>query len=196
MTLKMNPLVVGLYAFILTGIPDTGRSAPPPYDYTIRSGDTLSEITLMFAGNHDYGKTARENGIRNPDLIYTGDKITVSVARPLETLKTYLYAIYQSTPEKAYRLLSGYSRAHMTYAQFAGSLDEITLFDLDSMSICDEFIQGGRQFLQIKLYLQEDPASWGFTLEREKYKWYIMLFDLNPTFPRDNGFIDWKCTDN
>jgi len=40
----------------------------------------------------------------------------------------------------------------------------------------------------------EDPASWGFSLVKEKYKWFIMLFDLNPTFPQDNdGFIDWKC---
>ena len=147
----------------------------------------------MFTGNLDYYKTARENAIQNPDLIYPGDKITLSSARPLETLKNYLSAIYLSKAGKAYKLLSAYSRNKFTDDEFKSSLDVVTFFDLDSMHVCADFIVKGQHILQIKIYLLEDPASWGFNLVREKYKWFIMLFDLNPTFPQDNGFIDWKC---
>jgi hypothetical protein len=192
-TQKVPILIICI--LILSGNPFRCRAAQTLIEYHVRSGDTLSEITLMFAGNHDYGKTALENGIQNPDLIYPGDTITLSPARPLGTLKTYLDAIYQSEPDRAYPLLSRYSRSHITYDQFAASLYELTFFNLDSMVVCAEFMSNGQHFLQIRLNLLEDPASWGFNLVREKYKWYIMLFDLNPTFPHDSDFIDWRCTE-
>lgn len=159
----------------------------------MRSGDTLSEITLMFTGNLDYHKTAQENGIVNPDLIYPGDRITMLPARPVETLKQYLTAIYQQKADKAYRLLASDSREKIYFEDFKNALDVKTFFYLDSMRVCSDFFSDGHHILQIKLFLLQDPASWGFNLIREKYKWFVLLFDLNPTFPQDSGFVEWQC---
>lgn len=163
------------------------------YDYIVRQEDTLSEITLMFTGTHDYDKIARKNRISNPDLIYPGDIIRLPPSRPIDTLRNYLDAIYKSEEMKAYKLLSTNTRSNISYDQFKKALDKITFYNLDTMHICADFIENGNHILQIKILLAQDPASWGFNLIREKYKWYILLFDLNPTNPQDDEFIEWKC---
>ncbi|MBW2407174.1 MAG: LysM peptidoglycan-binding domain-containing protein, partial [Deltaproteobacteria bacterium] len=163
------------------------------YDYIVRPDDTLSEITLMFTGTHDYDKIARQNRISNPDLIYPGDVIRLLPTRPLETLRDYLDAIYRSKEMKAYKLLSTHTRSNISYDEFKNALDKITFYNLNSMYICSDFIENENHILQLKILLAEDPASWGFSLIREKYKWHILLFDLNPTNPQDDGFIEWKC---
>ena len=163
------------------------------YDYMVRPKDTLSEITLMFTGTHDYRKIAQQNRISNPDLIYPGDIIRLPSSRPIETLRNYLAAIYKSEEMKAYKLLSTNTRSNISYDEFNKALDKITFYNLDSMRICADFIEHENHILQIKIWLAQDPASWGFNLIREKYKWYILLFDLNPTNPQDDGFIEWKC---
>ena len=163
------------------------------YDYIVRPEDTLSEITLMFTGTYDYDKIAQQNRISKPDLIYPGDIIRLPSTRPIETLRNYLDAIYKSEEMKAYKLLSTNTRSNISYDEFKKALDKITFYNLDSMRICADFIENKNHILQIKILLAEDPASWGFNLIREKYKWYILLFDLNPTNPQDDGFIEWKC---
>jgi hypothetical protein len=163
------------------------------YDYIVRPKDTLSEITLMFTGTHDYNKIARQNRISNPDLIYPGDIIRLPPPRPIETLRNYLDAIYKSKEMKAYSLLSTITRSKISYDEFKKALDKITFYNLDSMRICSDFIENENHILQIKIFLAQDPASWGFNLIREKYKWYVLLFDLNPTNPQDDGFIEWRC---
>ena len=163
------------------------------YDYIVRPEDTLSEITLMFTGTRDYEKIAQQNRISNPDLIYPGDIISLPSSRPIETLRNYLAAIYKSEEIKAYKLLSTNTRSNISYDEFKKALDKITFYNLDSMRICADFIENENHILQIKILLAQDPASWGFNLIREKYKWYILLFDLNPTNPQDDGFIEWRC---
>jgi len=49
------------------------------YSYLVRKGDTLSEITLMFSGSHDYFKVAESNDISNPDLIFPGDMVLYGI---------------------------------------------------------------------------------------------------------------------
>jgi len=58
------------------------QSAPPPQppgdagrDYTIRWGDTLSELAVRFGTSVE--ALARENGIADPDLIYAGANLEV-----------------------------------------------------------------------------------------------------------------------
>lgn len=163
------------------------------YDYVVRSGDTLSEITLMFTGTHEYEKVAQQNRISNPNLIYPGDLITLPSSRPIETLRDYLSAIYKSEALKAYKLLSTKTRSNISFDEFKKALDEITFYNLDTISICADYIVNENHILQLKILLNEDPASWGFSLIREKYRWYILLFDLKPTNPQDDGFAKWKC---
>jgi len=54
-------------------------------NYTVVRGDTLSEIALEF------GTTVHEiaglNGIRNPNLIFTGEILKIDVTRPLNEIK-------------------------------------------------------------------------------------------------------------
>lgn len=48
--------------------------------YTVKRGDTLSEIALRYYGHgtrHYYMKIANANGIRNPDLIHPGRKLVI-----------------------------------------------------------------------------------------------------------------------
>ena len=163
------------------------------YDVVVRSGDTLSEITLMYTGTHDYEKIARQNRIPDPHLIYPGSLITLPSSRPIQTLKGYLDAIYNSKAIEAYKLLSANTRLTISFDKFTKALDEITFYNLDTIFICADFFVNQNHILQLKIRLNEDPASWGFSLIREKYKWYILLFDLNPTNPQDDGFVEWKC---
>lgn len=163
------------------------------YVYTVRSGDTLSEITLSYSGNLNYFRVAESNSISNPDLIYPDDTIILSAAKPVATLQKYLHAIYNSHPREAYDLLSTETRRKYSFLQFKRSAHPMTVYDLDSIIICSDFLLHRQHILQLKIFLLEDAASWGFNLVREKYKWYILLFDLNPTAPRDNGYIEWRC---
>jgi hypothetical protein len=163
------------------------------YTYMVKPGDTLSEITLIFTGNLNYLKIARYNGIQNPDLIFPGEKITLPCEKPLNTLRNYLRSIYVNKAKTAYKLLSSATRKKFSLSEFKRSLAETTFYDLKSLNVCADFIAQYQHILQIKAFLEDDPASWGFNLVREKYKWHILLFDLNPTFPLDNEEIDWKC---
>ena len=163
------------------------------YTYSIKPGDTLSEITLFFAGDLNYYRTARDNHIKNPDLIFPGEKVTVPCRRPLETLRTYLISIYINKAKDAYDLLSSDSRNKFSFEDFKGSLETTTFYDLNSLDVCADFIIKFGHILQIRAFLEQDPASWGFNLVREKYNWHILLFNLNPTFPLDDEKIDWKC---
>lgn len=186
-------LIIIFLIIIFSGIVSCCFSEARAYDYIVRPEDTLSEITLMFTGTHDYDKIAQQNRISNPDLIYPGDIIRLPSLRPIKTLRSYLTAIYKSEEMKAYKLLSSNTRSNISYDQFKKALDKITFYNLDSMRICSDFVENEHHILQIKIWLAEDPASWGFNLIRENYKWYILLFDLNPTNPQDDGFIEWKC---
>ena len=191
--LRKTIVIIASFVFILSGIITSHASDRGTYDYIVRPSDTLSEITLMYAGTHDYFKIAQANDISNPDLILPGDKITLPLSRPVETLREYLRAIYNSKGLEAYKLLSTDTRSKFAFEEFQKSLKEVTFYDLNSMSVCGDFIVNSNHILQIKVYIEEDPASWGFNLIREKYKWYVLLFDLNPTFPRYNGFLEWEC---
>jgi hypothetical protein len=186
--LKKLILIIIFFGIVLCYFSETRA-----YDYIVKPEDTLSEITLMFTGTHDYDKIAQQNRISNPDLIYPGDIIRLSSSRPIETLRNYLDAIYKSKETKAYKLLSINTRSNISYDEFKNALDKITFYNLDSMRICSDFIENKNHILQIKIWLAQDPASWGFNLIREKYKWYIVLFDLNPTNPQDDGFVEWRC---
>jgi hypothetical protein len=114
----------------------------------------------MFTGIHDYRKIARQNRISNPDLIYPGDIIRLPSSRPIETLRNYLSAIYESEEMKAYKLLSANTRLNISYDEFNKALDKITFYNLDSMRICADFIDNENHILQIKIWLAQDPASW------------------------------------
>ncbi len=163
------------------------------YTYSVRPGDTLSEITLMFTGNLNYFKVAKLNNIINPDLIYPGNKISLNTYRPITTLREYLTSIYGNKLNIAYKLLSRDTREKFSYSEFKRSTNGVTYYDLSSLKVCSDFYLNNRHILQINAQLEEDPASWGFSLVREKYKWYILLFELDPTAPKDDDFITWKC---
>lgn len=188
---KLNLIIV--FSIIFYGTVICCSSEIRAYDYVVRSEDTLSEITLMFTGTHEYEKIAQKNRISNPNLIYPGDLITLPSSRPTETLRDYLSAIYKSEAIEAYKLLSTNTRLNISFDEFKKALNEITFYNLDTIFICADFIVNENHILQLKILLNEDPASWGFSLIREKYRWYILLFDLNPTNPQDDGFIKWKC---
>lgn len=60
--------------------------APAPASYTVKPGDTLSQIALGYYGRaSEYPEIASRNHIANPDLIYPGDRLklgTASAAAP------------------------------------------------------------------------------------------------------------------
>lgn len=50
-----------------------------PYEYIVREGNTLSGIVEKYLGDEtEYPRLISENGITNPDLIYSGEKIIIS----------------------------------------------------------------------------------------------------------------------
>jgi hypothetical protein len=182
-----------VYLFSQLGVACAQTIGYETYRYIVRPGDTLSEVVLMYAGSHDFEGVARANDISLPDLILPEQQITVPSSRPIETLRRYLEAIYRARASDAYRLLSSATRQTFSFESFKRSLGEMTLYDLDTISICADFICNGNHILQMKVYLDKDVANWGFNLIREKYKWYILLFDLNPTSPQENGYVEWMC---
>ena len=150
-------------------------------------------LGLMFTGNLNYFKVAKENNIANPDLIYPGNKVSLSSSRPINRLRKYLSSIYDSKLNIAYKLLSRDTHAKFSYDEFKKSINDITYYDLFSLTVCSDFYLNRYHVLQIKAQLAEDPASWGFNLILEKCNWNIVLYELYPTAPRDDVFIIWKC---
>lgn len=59
--------------------------------YTVKSGDTLSGIAKRY--NTTYRYLADLNGISNPNLIYTGQVLTISGAYPSNTESTTTYTV-------------------------------------------------------------------------------------------------------
>jgi len=163
------------------------------YNYVVRKGDTLSEITLMFSGSHDYFKVAEFNDISNPDLIFPGDMIFISQKRPVRSLGKYLESIYSDDFKAAYAALSSITTSWYSYEDFIKSFNLKTDYELSTIKICADFYVDGKHYLQMEIQHSEDPANWGFTLVREKYKWYLVLFDKFPMHPVSNGYLEWKC---
>ena len=56
-------------------IPETGAGGSDTVTYTVKSGDTLSEIGEKFGVS--YKKIAADNGITNPNLIYPGQVLKI-----------------------------------------------------------------------------------------------------------------------
>ncbi|MDC0763494.1 LysM domain-containing protein [Brevibacillus sp. AG] len=53
----------------------TTKPQPKPKTYTVQSGDTLSKIAT--ANGTTIAKLASDNGIKNPNLIYPGQKVVI-----------------------------------------------------------------------------------------------------------------------
>jgi LysM repeat protein len=56
----------------------TGGSANADEIYTVKSGDTLSEISYAFNLNGDYNSIAKANHIKNVDVINVGQKLVIT----------------------------------------------------------------------------------------------------------------------
>ena len=97
----------------------------------------------MYTGTHDYEKIAKQNRISNPNLIYPGDLITLPSSRPTETLRSYLSTIYKFKATEAYKLLSTNTRLNIPLNEFKKALGKITFYNLDTISICADFIENG-----------------------------------------------------
>lgn len=62
----------------------TAHHAPAPGVYTVKSGDTLSQIALDFLGDANrYPQVAAENHIADPDLIFPGNRLRLPDAAHL-----------------------------------------------------------------------------------------------------------------
>ena len=70
-------------------------------DYTVKKGDTLSEIAQRY--NTDWHRLAQINGLRNPDLILVGQQLTLtrSAAAGKHTRKTHADDVAKATPRHA-----------------------------------------------------------------------------------------------
>lgn len=93
----VQALVLGLLAvpFTYGAVTLTTTQAAPPSQkatlvtytssakhYTVRRGDTLSRISTRFCGtSRDYPGIARASGIRNPNLIEVGQRLTIRCGR-------------------------------------------------------------------------------------------------------------------
>lgn len=67
-------------------VQDASKAEPQFIEYTVKKGDTLSEISERFYNNWVvYPQVARASGIKNPHLIYPGDKI--KLPKYIKTMK-------------------------------------------------------------------------------------------------------------
>jgi hypothetical protein len=72
----------------------TGQGAYSPY--TVKQGDTLGQIAQDMGGGYSkYPQIAKDNGIKNPDLIYPGQKINL----PGQQVPTTAYAAPQTAQQ-------------------------------------------------------------------------------------------------
>lgn len=60
-------------------VPVTPRKKTRTYTYTVKKGDTLSGIAAKYGTT--YQKIAKDNGIKDPNLIYPGQKLKVVVKK-------------------------------------------------------------------------------------------------------------------
>lgn len=83
-----NKFTDGIFLDSSTPMPTPPENSDDTIVYTVKSGDTLSEIALK------YGTTINNlvstNNIRNPNLIYPGQKIIISTSIPSSNRITYI----------------------------------------------------------------------------------------------------------
>lgn len=174
--------VINIFLFFIASSSYAYAIEYDSYTYKVRSGDTLSEMTLMFTGTLNYMKVAKANKIKNPDMILPGKKIRLKTKNPISLLNQYLEAIYDNKSATAYELLSAYTKANISFAEFEELLKERTEFDMNSFEVISDDLWNKQLVLLIKARLEDDPATWGFNLIREKGRWRILLLNHNPTF--------------
>lgn len=78
------------------------QHAPAPASYTIKPGDTLSQIALDFYGDENsYRKIAAYDHIANPDQIYAGDTLRLPDAATIAVPSSYTPQHKAYTPRHA-----------------------------------------------------------------------------------------------
>lgn len=109
--------------------------------YTIREGDTLSEIALETYGNEMYAQSIAEyNGIENPNLIIVGDKIklpkvnsfTYYTIKEGDTLSNICMNAYGRDDQEITRMLSNYNNIDNPDLIKVG--DSIIIPDIESLN--------------------------------------------------------------
>ncbi|MCZ3394044.1 LysM peptidoglycan-binding domain-containing protein, partial [Enterococcus faecium] len=78
---KLSKLSIALLSGAALGaamITTTSSSANADEIYTVKSGDTLSEISYAFNLNGDYNSIAKANNIKNVDVINVGQKLVIT----------------------------------------------------------------------------------------------------------------------
>ena len=91
-------LVTGVGAGLAVAATGTASAAG---DYTVKKGDTLSEIAQRY--NTDWHRLARINNLRDPDLILVGQQLTLTkpVASGKHTRKAHSDDVSRSAPKHA-----------------------------------------------------------------------------------------------
>ena len=107
----------------------------------------------MFEGHLNYLDVAKSNNIKNPDLIYPGNKLVVKTKNPASRLSLYLEAIYAENTSRAYSMLSSKSQAKYSLDAFGKSLQETTFFDLGFFELTDQTQVDGHTVIQIKVQM-------------------------------------------
>ena len=143
----------------------------------------LSKISLVFMEKPNFTEIAKKNNITNPDLIYAGEVIEVVPSRPISILKQYFTLIYNFKFVEAYNMLSSETQNMYSLEDFEKANNEMTFYDLSSLKVVNDFIITGKRTLCINAQIEEDPASWAFTLVWESNNWRVVLDNLRPTFP-------------
>lgn len=73
-----NPIENKLTKPTVQTVPDVNTAEPQFYEYTVKKGDTLSEIAQRFKKRWIvYPQIARDSGIKDPNLIFPGDKLLI-----------------------------------------------------------------------------------------------------------------------
>lgn len=78
---KLSKLSIALLSGAALGaamITTTSSSANADEIYTVKSGDTLSEISYAFGLNGDYNSLAKANNIKDANIIEVGQKLVIT----------------------------------------------------------------------------------------------------------------------
>ena len=110
----------------IAGMADKELSKPQPTEtvYTVKAGDTLSIIASKYGTT--YQKLAEYNGIKNPDVIYTGQKIripnTSSALKPIDEIaREVIRGDWGNGEERKQRLTA----AGYDYSKVQARVDEL-----------------------------------------------------------------------
>ncbi|MBW1988821.1 MAG: LysM peptidoglycan-binding domain-containing protein [Deltaproteobacteria bacterium] len=175
----MRNLPISLSLVVLLGALAAAAQQVPIHSYTMKDGDTLWRLSVLFLDEPDPQRLAKLNDIKNTRKVRPGRELSIPLEAPAAVVNEYLAALREDRPADAWSMLSSATRENYSLRDFTNAVREVNFHKVRSLEVA-EFSDPaeGPPRLRLTARMENDSAPWGFNLVWENEHWRILLLDL------------------